>query len=31
VLLWGFPLWLIVVSVLLFRRGGAAEATAAGP
>ena len=31
VFLWGFPLWLIVVSVLLFRRGGAAEATAAGP
>jgi hypothetical protein len=31
VFLWGFPLWLIVVSVLLFMRRGAAEATAAGP
>jgi hypothetical protein len=30
VLLWGFPLWLIVVSVLLFRRGSTASATAPG-
>lgn len=30
VLLWGFPLWLVVVSVLLLRRGGAASATAPG-
>jgi hypothetical protein len=31
VLPWGFPPWLIAVSVLLFRRGGAAGATAPGP
>jgi hypothetical protein len=30
VLLWGFPLWLIVVSILLFRSAPAA-ATAPGP
>ena len=30
-LLWGFPLWTIIVSVLLFRRGGAPTATSIPP
>ena len=30
-LLWGFPLWTIIVSVPLFRRGGAPTATSIPP